>query len=285
MGGSTPQRTSPAGRLHPDPQHGYDQAAVQAFERAATTGAIVKRDDLFGGVTDARIEEYADDGRGVWKANKQTGAGRYHDGNCEVAAYQINRLLDMDIVPPTVFVNRYNGLGTSQQFMDGLAVGAELRATGQDKGTWRDIDPSDLEDMLVLDVLLGNADRHDANWGLDERGKLWAIDHGHSTFDPVLPPRKLDDGTLVINSSMGNRSNDAFYYVKIARKFTGHMPEQLRQAQSGEFYWEIAPAKRDQWRKLKRADFERALQGVGGRAKAAVAYANLQTVLEVGRLW
>jgi hypothetical protein len=165
------------------------EASGTAFERAARAGKTTSHNALGGGVTESEVVSYTGDGQGVWKALKQTGVAEDHNGHAEVEAYDLSRLLGMDIVPPTVY-STLNGVpGTSQQFIPGLQIGREL----EKEPTWRELDQDQFEDVLVLDVLIANDDRNRGNWGLDASGRLWAVDHGHASFQK-LATSTVDQG-------------------------------------------------------------------------------------------
>jgi hypothetical protein len=82
----------------------------------------------------------------------------------EVAAYLLDRLLSLDIVPPTVVARGEFGTGSLQLFIESPDE-TEVRIT-------------ELRSMAFLDVLLNNADRKADHCLPSLDGKLWAIDHG-----------------------------------------------------------------------------------------------------------
>ena len=94
----------------------------------------------------------------------------------EVAAYQISLMLAMDNVPPTVHRRIGREDGTVQIWVEGTMMESErieqeLRApNGLDWGR-------QIQEMLVLDELLGNIDRNPGNMLIDADWKVWLIDH------------------------------------------------------------------------------------------------------------
>jgi acylphosphatase len=94
----------------------------------------------------------------------------------EVAAYQISLMLGMDNVPPAVHRRIGREDGTVQIWVEGTMMESErieqeLRApNGLDWGR-------QIQEMLVLDELLGNIDRNPGNMLIDADWKVWLIDH------------------------------------------------------------------------------------------------------------
>lgn len=94
----------------------------------------------------------------------------------EVAAYQISLMLAMDNVPPTVHRRIGREDGTVQIWVEGTMMESErieqeLRSpNGLDWGR-------QIQEMLVLDELLGNIDRNPGNMLIDADWKVWLIDH------------------------------------------------------------------------------------------------------------
>ena len=94
----------------------------------------------------------------------------------EVAAYQISLMLDMDNIPPAVHRKLGRDDGTVQiwvadTMMEKDRVDQGLRApNGLEWGR-------QIQEMLVLDELLGNVDRNPGNMLIDDDWKVWLIDH------------------------------------------------------------------------------------------------------------
>ena len=94
----------------------------------------------------------------------------------EVAAYQISLLLEMDNVPPAVHrkVGREDGtvqIWVTNTMMEQERIDKGLRApNGLEWGR-------QIQEMLVLDELVGNIDRNSGNMLIDENWKVWLIDH------------------------------------------------------------------------------------------------------------
>lgn len=103
------------------------------------------------------------------------GAGR------EVAAYRIDRLLGLDLTPMTVLrdivVDGDTLTGSAMYFVHGATRPADVGA--------------DKPDILrFLDAVLGNSDRHGANWLLVGDGDVVAIDHNRAfEYRPTTRPK------------------------------------------------------------------------------------------------
>jgi len=88
----------------------------------------------------------------------------------EVVAYIISEALEWHLVPPTVLRVGPHGLGSLQLFID---HDPEINYFSLD-----DQFVPQLHRFVVFDDLINNADRKGGHLLLDERGKLWGIDHG-----------------------------------------------------------------------------------------------------------
>jgi hypothetical protein len=103
----------------------------------------------------------------------------------EVAAYEVNKILGWDLVPPTGFhVNKDEkmgptGLGAIMKFVDGVDAskgGTSIKNVDQ------------VEKALMFDTIMGNSDRHGRNWLVNSKDdRLWLIDNG-----ATLPRRATD---------------------------------------------------------------------------------------------
>jgi hypothetical protein len=102
----------------------------------------------------------------------------------EVAAYDVSQALGLSVVPQTnAFICADNPLEPGhgpyhslQRFVD-AKMGAEV----QTQGAWNQLgaNQSTVSEMLVLDVVLGNTDRHGNNWMIArDYSTIYAIDNG-----------------------------------------------------------------------------------------------------------
>jgi len=91
--------------------------------------------------------------------------------NRETAAYQISRLLNWNLVPPTVIRSDAPfGLGSLQLFID---HDPEINYF-----TFNKKYQQELKRIVLFDMIINNADRKGSHILRDNRGHLWLIDHG-----------------------------------------------------------------------------------------------------------
>lgn len=86
----------------------------------------------------------------------------------EIAAYRLDRLLGLNLVPTTVPREIDGEQGSFQAFVD-----EDVRPPGE-------YALIDQQWMAVLDFLIANSDRHNANWMTQEDGRPAATDNGLS---------------------------------------------------------------------------------------------------------
>jgi hypothetical protein len=150
----------------------WTAAGGTSFAEAARRGESVSTSELGGGVCHAVRVEYKDDGSGVWKGLWEVGG--WHDGNSEVAAYRLSEALGFHVVPETVYAQYEGEDGTSQLFIEDADLGAWRSV--------REIPDETKEQIIALDIIMYNADRHNGNWVFDTDDRVWAIDHGHAQW-------------------------------------------------------------------------------------------------------
>jgi hypothetical protein len=100
----------------------------------------------------------------------------YDRAENEVAAYRLSRLLGLAMIPPTV-LREYEGRRGS------LQLWVERARTEQQRHDDGDVAPEPIlwmqqrAIMRVFDALVANADRNTGNSLVDDRWRLWMIDH------------------------------------------------------------------------------------------------------------
>jgi hypothetical protein len=214
-------------------------------ERQFGSSDISKTSELGGGITDSRLVEYENGDIGVYK--DLSDAQGYHNGNSEVAAYELSELLGMEIVPETAFTDSVieGNRGTVQRFIDDAILGDSIPIGSLSKEV--------KERMLALDIITFNADRHEGNYLRDPVGKIWAIDHGHSQWLPWEGSNKA----VMWNSAITER------------------------ASSGSFEWSAET--REKWSQIDRETFMGSLSGVQLQPEAKeAAWGNLQYIIKNG---
>ena len=176
------------------------------FIEAAESGDYESSGDMnLGGVAHAELVEYKNGSWGVWKPIEADDS--WHSGYSEVAAYELSELLELGIVPATVYSDIDGHEGTSQLFLVNSTVGDRL-----DWETVLEVWSSHpkRERIALLDHLTGNGDRHEGNWMLDQdTGKLWAIDHGHCMWQEAssTPLGNVCTGNFIPDASQNKFSH------------------------------------------------------------------------------
>jgi hypothetical protein len=245
------------------------------FSTAAESANITNTHDLNGGVCSADLVFYKDDGQGVWK---KIDAGYGHNGNSEVLAYRLNRLLGGDEVPETVYAeDEYGRQGTSQFFVNNATLGITARLDRSEKDLHAMVPKEQYDRVLAMDVIMYNFDRHDENWLLKEDPvwgdvKLIAIDHGHARWKPAQIWRTSEGErrAVLLNSMLLGEAMDAYG--------------------EGMFY-KISDSFLSSWAKIKKADFLSIFSGIdtspisGKAVDPLLAWENLMTLIELdGRI-
>jgi hypothetical protein len=114
----------------------------------------------------------------------------YHLYDC--AAYQLDRMLGMNHVPPSVPRNVGNRDGTVTLWIEHTIMDVDRRERGLEPPStvrWH----QQQKMMYVFDALVGNADSNLSNVLIDRTWKLWFIDHTRSfvTSKKLFAPKSL----------------------------------------------------------------------------------------------
>ena len=105
----------------------------------------------------------------------------------EVAAYQVDQALGLDVVPETIGVE--NALGAKvnkkykyqslQTWVENSKIGWDTYGAGVKQLKPSDMaDPTEIGKTVLLDKIMGHSDRHGANWLLTDDMHIRAIDNG-----------------------------------------------------------------------------------------------------------
>jgi len=136
--------------------------------------------------------------RGFWESYKT-----------EIAAYELDKLLKMDMVPPTVERQLQGSNGAAQLWVENvLGVKADKPAADTNQADWE----NQLVRMKLFDNLIGNRDR---NWGNMLRDAAWnliLIDHSRAFGVGTELPHKLsriDEGYWARVESLTRNQLDA----------------------------------------------------------------------------
>ena len=96
----------------------------------------------------------------------------------EILAYELDRAMGFDLVPPTVGRHVYEiGYGSLQAWVE-----QPLAVDWRKKGYHYKEHPENpwLHRLAAYDFICGQIDRHAANWILDKYGRAYAIDNGYA---------------------------------------------------------------------------------------------------------
>lgn len=150
------------------------------FEQALKTNKVVKIEDVPIGVTKPQrgiLDPPAPVARFTWKPLQPGYKNGYMESyKAEIAAYELDKLLDMHMVPPIV-ERSYSGInGAAVYWIEGT------------KGWNKDHPPTGPEPqwsfqivrMKMLDLLIANIDRNQGNLLYDDDWHLFLIDHSRA---------------------------------------------------------------------------------------------------------
>jgi hypothetical protein len=99
----------------------------------------------------------------------------------EVGAYRVDRLLGFDLTPMTVparvATSRDTLVGSAMYFIHGASAPGEVGSKKHDA-------------LRLFDAIIGNSDRHKANWLVLPGGRIVAIDHNRAfQYQPPATPK------------------------------------------------------------------------------------------------
>jgi hypothetical protein len=147
-------------------------------------GKVVKKQKMGEGVTKPVrlfLKKDGMEGSGVWKSPSSTDAGLFDKWECEVAAYRLDKLLDLGMVPPTV-KRRYRGRKGSFQLYCELPMSEQIRR--RDNIPYPPDKKEQIEKMIYLsrafDSLIANTDRSLQNIRFTPDWRLLLIDHSRA---------------------------------------------------------------------------------------------------------
>jgi hypothetical protein len=103
--------------------------------------------------------------RGFWESYKS-----------EIAAYEMDKLLELHMVPPTV-ERKVNGVsGAVVMWLDNMRMWKELESQRPTSREWN----MQMVRMKMFDALIGNIDRNAGNILVDENWTVYLIDHSRA---------------------------------------------------------------------------------------------------------
>jgi hypothetical protein len=203
-----------------------------------------------------RVIDYKDGSKAIYKADAENPTGKaFIKGREEVvratikpppgsadrdmAFYELDRIAEFNITPPTVPGDFGAGPGFAQAFVAGPTLkDIYLKAKAEGGSAREKLDQIVLADtdgttqaMAALDYIAGNTDRNIGNLILGQDGRLYAIDHNLAFPEPSRRGKLLGDSTEGVIagaalSRMYSRSQPISGHVKQA---LGRLtPEKIR---------------------------------------------------------
>jgi Phosphatidylinositol 3- and 4-kinase len=157
-----------------------------AFEQFLRTAEIVEARDIPKATTRPRHAFFAPGGLAagaIIKAIKPDLSETHFDSyRSEIAAYELDKLLGMDMVPPTVERRYETDLVSAQLWVENcVSYKTVMDKPMPDADSWN----RQLRRMIVFDNLAVNRDRNAGNMLVDPAGNLILIDHSRA-FDGRL---------------------------------------------------------------------------------------------------
>ena len=171
------------------PSHAFAQSAQrmwierhEVYEERLQTAEIQEMEDVGEGVTEpVRVTLKQGDTvfRAIYKPLKRgRHKGYWESYQAEVAAYELDKMLGLDMVPPTV-VRRIKGdLGSMQLWVEGDTYKRlQPKVPQTPQFSWQ------ISRMKMFDNLIFNDDRNTGNFMLDESWNIILIDHSRAFID------------------------------------------------------------------------------------------------------
>jgi len=107
----------------------------------------------------------------------------------EIAAYEVDKLLKMDMVPPSVERQLEGNTGAAQLWVENISAVKENASPGEsNRADW----DNQLARMTMFDNLIGHRDRSLGNMIRDVEWNLILLDHSRAFGDGTELPRKMN---------------------------------------------------------------------------------------------
>ena len=126
--------------------------------------------------------------RMAWRYQDAVVRGFHERYKTEIAAYELDKLLKLDMVPPSVDRQIQGNTGAAQQWVEGaLAVRVEELPDSPHRAEWE----NQLARMTMFDNLIGNRDRNLGNMIRDVEWNLILLDHSRAFSPGTDLPQKM----------------------------------------------------------------------------------------------
>jgi hypothetical protein len=173
----------------------------QRIEEHLRTASIERIEDIGTGVTRPR-RAYLMPGEPVaslvWKVLPPSRRSGYWESyKSEIAAYQLDRLLEMHMVPPAVERRIGDDTGAAVMWISGMKSVKELGGKVPSGPQWG----KPIRQMLMFDNLIRNIDRNAGNILIGQPGDLILIDHSRA----FTTDRKLQNKVERVDAELWGR--------------------------------------------------------------------------------
>jgi hypothetical protein len=168
------------------------------MERHLATAQITRLEEIGTGVTRprrARLVPEEPFASMTWKVLPPGKRDGYWESyKSEIAAYELDKLLGLDMVPPAVERQLNGDTGAAIMWIDGVKSVKETGGKVPSGPAW----DKPIRRMLMFDNLIGNPDRNAGNILIGPPGELILIDHSRAFIDDRRLARTLPrvDGAL-----------------------------------------------------------------------------------------
>ncbi len=161
------------------------------FEAYLRSAQVVQMRALDLGVTRPKRAFFSPGGlveSAAWKPLAPGFRGGYWESyKSEIAAYELDKLLDLAMVPVVVERKIEGKTGAVILWLEGVRTWAEVQPLPK-PASW----PRQLARMKMFDDLIGNPDRNKGNLLVDGAWNLYLIDHSRAFLDDRALPQQID---------------------------------------------------------------------------------------------
>lgn len=182
--------------IEPDPRpNGYEAMPLHALEQLLQTGEVFLGERRKDGSYTAQVKS------GERSVNAMFIPGKSRKWSPELAAYRVDRMLDLQFVPVTV-ARELNGRNGVLQLRPENLVGEDQRVLQQIGGSaWCPL-PAQWDAMFVFDALIHNEVRAQQDMAYTrESWQMFLTNHYDAFGASRNPPRYLKDVTLKIDDA------------------------------------------------------------------------------------
>jgi hypothetical protein len=179
-------------------------AEIEEFLRSAE---VVATEKVGWGITQPRklsLEKQDRSLAALWKSlARGRRGGIWESHQAEAAAYELDKLLGLDMVPPTVLRRLGDQDGSLQLWVEGSRLFAEVQSQKPPTKKWE----RERSCMLVFDNLICNPDRNARNYMVASDWSIILIDHSQAfmTRSPFYRDRTLCLATGVDSVALPER--------------------------------------------------------------------------------